>query len=267
MPAAAPQLASLLAPHEPPPYTVENPTGTAPFVFTCDHASHAVPEALDGLGLSPADLRRHIGWDIGAAALTRKLSRRFNAPAVLSGYSRLVIDCNRKPRHATSIPPVSDGTVIPGNLDLAPEEAARRAEALFRPYHQAIETVLDRIRASVPAPAFLAIHTFTPRMNGRARPWHVGVLWDEDPRIPEPLIRALRRHAELTVGDNQPYSGRDHFDFSNAFHATAAGLPNALVEVREDLLRTEAGVERWADILGNALRDILDDSTLYREVR
>ena len=226
-------------------------------MLTCDHASHAVPESLGNLRLASRDLRRHIGWDIGAAEVTRRLAERFDAPAVFSGYSRLVIDCNRKLGSETSILEVSDSTVIPGNLGLETAEAARRAEALFAPYHQAIASVLERIRRAGSTPIFAAIHSFTPRLNGCARPWHIGVLWDQDPRVARPLIEALRANPGLVVGDNEPYSARDHFDFSQEFHASSAGIPSALVEIRDDLIRDRAGIALHADMLGEAMAGVV----------
>lgn len=249
--------APLLADHEPPPYCIVNAAGHTPLVLTCDHASHAVPESLGNLGLASRDLERHIGWDIGAAEVTRRLAERFDAPAVFSGYSRLVIDCNRKLGSETSILEVSDGTVIPGNLGLEPAEAAHRAEAFFAPYHQAIASVLERIRRAGSTPIFTAIHSFTPKLNGSARPWHFGVLWDQDPRVARPLIEALRANPGVVVGDNEPYSARDHFDFSQEFHASSAGIPSALVEIREDLIRDRAGIELYADMLGDALAGVV----------
>ena len=233
----------LLAEHEPPPCCIVNAASRTPLVLTCDHASHAVPESLGHLGLDSRDIERHIGWD--------------DAPAVFSSYSRLVIDCNRKPGSETSILEVSDGTVIPGNLGLDPTEAARRAEALFTPYHQAIASVLERIRRAGSAPIFAAIHSFTPKLNGCARPWRFGVLWDQDPRVARPLIKALRANPGVVVGDNEPYSARDHFDFSQEFHASSAGIPSALIEIREDLIRDRAGIELYADMLGDALAGVV----------
>lgn len=254
---SAPRRPELLAEGDPPPFEVVNPSGRGLMVLTCDHASHAVPAALDGLGLDPADLRRHIGWDAGAAELARRLSRRFDVPAVLSGYSRLVIDCNRSPGHPESILSESDGTPVPGNQGLTLEEAQRRARALFHPYHDAIARVLDGIRSRGETPAYVALHTFTPNMNGVARPWHFGVLWDRDARIARPLIESLRRRTGLEIGDNEPYSGRDHGAFSNGHHAALAGLPNAMIEIREDLLADGAGIARCERILAEVLEEIL----------
>ena len=246
--------APLLSDCEPPAYRIVNARGRTPMVFTCDHASHAVPRCLGNLGLEPNVLRKHIGWDVGAAEVTLRLARRFDAPAVLSGYSRLVIDCNRKLESSMSILAASDGHAIPGNAGIGGQEAARRADALFRPYHEAIARVLQQMREKAPSPVYVAVHSFTPQMNGGPpRPWHFGVLWDEDPRVAVPLIEALRANAGVAVGDNEPYSARDHFDFSQEYHASSKGLPSALVEIREDLIRDGAGVERHADMLGDAL--------------
>ena len=257
-------LAPLLAAHEAPPYWISNPNGNAPIVLTCDHASNAVPECLNHLGLDPSELGRHIAWDRGAAEVTVRLAERFDAPAILSRYSRLVIDCNRKPGAETSIPVTSDGTKIPGNMSLSKDNVTQRVEGLFLPYHRAITRALDGFLESGQQPIFVAIHSFTRRLrNGFARPWHYGVLWDQDPRVAPRLVAALRRTPGLVVGDNEPYSGRDHFDFSQDHHAGSRHIASALVEVREDLIRDEAGVNRHAGILGDALANVFTESGLY----
>jgi predicted N-formylglutamate amidohydrolase len=143
-------------------------------------------------------------------------------------------------------------------------EAARRIEAIFHPYHHAIEAVIDTVQARGTPPAIIAIHSFTPEMDNIQRPWHLSVLWDKDPRIPAPLLAILRARGDLTVGDNQPYSGREHYGYSAEVHATAAGLPNALIEIREDQIRDQIGVARYAEILGDALENVLADPGLYR---
>lgn len=253
----------LLGPDDPPPWVTLNTSGKANVVLLCDHASNAIPQSLAGLGLEPDDLVTHIAWDSGAAQVTRMLSQRLDAPAVLSGYSRLVIDCNRKPGHETSIPASSDGVVIPGNQTVSPTEAARRIEAIFHPYHHAVEAAIDHVQARGTPPAIVAIHSFTPEMGNINRPWHISVLWDKDPRIPAPLLAALRARGDLNVGDNQPYSGQEHYGYSAEVHATAAGLPNALIEIREDQIRNQDGIARYADILGDALEEVLSDPGLY----
>lgn len=248
----------LLAPHEPRPYRIENTDGRSPVLFTCDHASWAVPESLDSLGLQASDLQRHIGWDRGAAEATVRLARRFDATAIMTRYSRLVIDCNRTPRSAGSIAETSDGTTIPGNQGLSQSEAARREDALFKPYHAAISELLQEIREGGTIPIYIAMHTFTPRMNGFKRPWHFGVLWDRDTTLAHKLIAELRRNPGIVVGDNQPYSAQGKFDFSRMHHASTGGLPYALVEIREDLLASPRRITYFSNMLGDALERALE---------
>ncbi len=255
---------SLLSTGEPPAVAVINEAGRAPVLLVCDHASNAVPRSLDGLGLAADGLDHHIAWDQGAAFVTRLLSARLDAPAVLAGYSRLVIDCNRELGHETSIVAISDGIAVPANADVSPAEAARRAEAIFHPYHRAVEGIIARIGRTGAAPAVVAIHSFTPEMDGVARPWHVSVLWNADPRIPEPLMAALARHDGLVVGDNVPYSGREQYGYTIEVHASAVGRANALIEIRADMVRDETGTARMAEIIGDALEGVLADPAIHR---
>ena len=257
----------LLHADDPPPVERCNEQGHAPVLLTCDHASAAVPRALDGLGLSAGAIGEHIGWDIGAAAVTRLLAAALDAPALLSGYSRLVVDCNRDPGDPTSIPAESDGIAVPGNGDLSPEASVQRLEACFAPYHTAIAARLDAFEAEGIVPAFLSIHSFTPVMEGVARPWHVGILWDKDPRISEPLLAALSADSSIAVGDNQPYSAREPTGFTVGYHAIARGLPHVALELRQDLIAAEEGAAAWAARLAAALRPILARREIYRVER
>jgi predicted N-formylglutamate amidohydrolase len=254
----------LLAAADPAPFTLINADGRADILLICDHAARAVPEALRRLGLDEATLARHIGWDIGAAAVTVALAERLGAPAVLSGYSRLVIDCNRTLDDPTSIPTISDGVPIPGNQELSAAEKQARAEACFWPYQRAIGAWLDRAAGLGVAPAVISIHSFTPHLQGLDRPWHIGVLWDSDPRIPLPLIAGLAGLPDLVIGDNQPYSGRDPEGFTLEHHAVPRGLPHVLIELRQDAIATAAGAQLYADHLEAALKPILADPELYR---
>lgn len=256
---------SLLGHADPPPFTLFNPNGQAPVVLVCDHASNAIPARLKQLGLSSAELAQHIAWDIGAAGLVRLLAARLDAPAVLAGYSRLVIDCNRSPGDPTSITGISDGIVIPGNRDLDDAHADARLNQVFWPYHHAItQTLAHRWRHDQGhAPALIALHSFTPVMNGFRRPWHLGVLWNRDPRLAEPLLAQFRADPALCVGDNQPYSGRE-VGFTMDTHGAAAGLPHVELEVRQDLLADTAGGERWAGVVGDALEAVLRDESLFQ---
>ena len=261
---------ALLGAGDPPAFEVVNPEGAAPAVFLCDHASNRVPRALRGLGLPPGELRRHIAWDVGAAALARRLAVHFDAPAVLSGYSRLVIDCNRALEDEQSIPEVSDGTVVPGNRGLTKREAAARAEACFRPYHEACAAALDRAEARGRVPPVVIMHSFTPALaGGSLRPWHVGVLWKEDGRIARPLLRVLRARGDLCVGDNQPYNAAAAAPrgYTMPVHAAGRGRAGVQIEVRQDLIADEPGIGRWAGILVEALAEVFKDPALYERRR
>lgn len=254
--------APLIGPHDPPPFEVVNPDGTAPLLLVADHASNAVPASLNGLGLGPDSLSRHIAHDIGSAELTRLLSRRLDAPAVLAGYSRLLIDCNRQPGDPQSVLEVSDDIRIPGNLGLALADLETRAEAFHWPYHHAIDSVFAALRRRGPEPVLFSVHTFTPTLGGEDRFWDLGVLWNRDPRVAVPLIDLLRQHGGLHVGDNEPYSGRD-IAYTINLHAGSAGLANAAVEIRQDHCETTAELEHWASLLGDALATILTMDNLH----
>lgn len=253
----------LIGPGDPPPFEAVNPEATTPLLLVCDHASPAIPARLGNLGLDAGALRRHIAYDIGAAALTRRLAKALDAPAVLSGYSRLLIDCNRQPGDPQSILAESDGTPIPGNRALTPEEQEARAEAFFRPYHQAIDTAFARLRRIGPEPIFFSIHTFTPSFGGKDRFWDIAVLWNRDPRVAVPLLDSLRRDGTLRVGDNEPYSGRE-IAYTLNLHAGSAGLAHAAIEVRQDHCETERELDYWTDRLADALRRILGMPHLHR---
>lgn len=255
----------LLRSDDPAPFEVLNPDSTCPLLLICDHAGRAVPRALGTLGLDNADLHRHIAWDIGAGAVTRRLADRLGACAMLATYSRLVIDLNRPPGAPDSIPPVSDGTPVPGNQDLDEAAVTARLDAIFAPYHAEVTARLQHLwHTSGRPPALFSVHSFTPTMltGGAPRPWHVGVLWDSDGRIAVPLMEALRGDPDLVVGDNEPYSGWV-VGYSVAAHAGSAGLARAAVEIRQDLIATEPGAVAWADRLAEGLDGILADPALY----
>lgn len=237
-----------------PPFEVVNPDGRAPALVICDHASRFIPSEYGNLGVSEEEIARHIGWDIGAGDVARELAWLIDAPAVLCGTSRLVIDCNRRLGDPSSIPEVSDGTPVPGNRDLPAEERDRRVECFFRPYHAEIERRLD---AFAKPPALVSVHSFTPVMAGFARPWHVGLLYDEDDRLARPVIEALRREAGLVVGDNEPYSGRHPVGYALGTYANGRGLAPAVFEVRQDLIETAENAHIWARRLAHILRPLL----------
>jgi predicted N-formylglutamate amidohydrolase len=216
---------------------------------------------FEGLGLPPGAADRHIGWDIGAAAVAQDLSDRLRATAVLSGISRLVIDCNRAPTDPTSIPAESDGTPVPGNLGLSAGDREHRANAWLHPYHHAIDKHLARIERLHPVATLISMHSFTPAMIGGApRPWQVGILWNKDPRLAPALIAALRAKG-LTVGDNEPYSGQG-VAYTIDLHAGSHGRPHITFEIRQDLIADRAGARKWGRLLADALRPALSHADL-----
>ena len=258
--------ARLLGPGDPAPFVLVNPQGRRAAVLVCDHASRAIPGSLANLGLPEMALRRHIACDLGAGAATRELAGLLDAPAVLAGYSRLVVDCNRALDDPTAFLAVSDGDRVPGNRALDPEQKALRGHEIYWPYHQAIESRLDEYRLQGVTPALIAIHSFTPFFDQQARPWEIGVLWDRDPRIPLPLIRGLRKKG-IVVGDNQPYSGKHPADFTIDHHGEEAGLPCVSIEIRQDLIANPEGVTRWCRVLGEVLAEILSADDLFQPLR
>jgi len=254
----------LLLPGDPPPFEVINPQGRARLVLFSDHAGRAIPQRLGTLGLRQEELDQHIGWDIGIGALARKLAAALDAPAVLAGYSRLVKPCNRRLEDPTSIAQESDRIPVPGNRGLSAGDRKARQDAIFRPYHTTLSEVIARKRKEGPDLAILSLHSFTPRMNGFARPWHIGILWNRDPRLPVPLMARLLQEPGIVVGDNEPYSGKDEHGYSTIAHAETAGLPHGLIEMRQDLIGDDAGVARWAETLIRVLRDVLADERVYQ---
>lgn len=257
-PAPAAGAAGLLTAEDPPPFTWHNAQGPRALLVNCDHASNVVPRRLRDLGLSADQRQGHIAWDPGAGAVARLLATALGAPAILAGYSRLVIDCNRAPDDPTAIPLISDAVVVPGNRDLDDETIVARRLACHDPYHAEIARWLDVATAAHAQVAMFSVHSFTPSLrDGDSRPWDTGVLWTDDPRIPVPLMAALRRIPGVSVGDNEPYSAHDKFGFTIETHAEPRGLPNGLVEIRQDHLADEQGVHLWAGRLAEALDPIL----------
>jgi len=239
-----------------PAVTAEHEDGSSPFVLLCEHASNYIPARYADLGLHGPDLRRHIAWDIGAADLSRLLSQRLDAPLFLSGYSRLLIDCNRPLLAPTSIPTRSEDTEIPGNHGLTPDERQRRADAFFTPFHARVTAALDRRASTGARTIVVGIHSFTPVFRGVARPWHAGVLYAAAAPFGQALVARLAADPDLQVGDNQPYQiGRDT-DYTVPIHGDRRGISAALIEVRQDLLGTAAGVEEWAQRLAPALAEV-----------
>lgn len=244
----------LLAAKEPQCFRVINASAGGNFVFTCDHASARIPLRLQNLGLTSADLARHIAWDLGAAEVTVALSEHLDAWAILQNYSRLVIDCNRPLAAPDSMVASSDGIRIPGNHALSDSDRAMRRDEIFQPYHSRITEQLDGRRSAGRPTLLVAVHSFTPVWEGRPRPWEAGVLYHRDPRVARILLEQLRAEHGAVIGDNEPYSLSDTTDFTIPVHGEQRRLPHVEVELRQDLIASAAGRANWVERLANALR-------------
>jgi len=245
--------ASLLAPDEPRPVTVINEGGRSPFVIVGDHAGKYLPRRLQMLGLQEAECERHIAWDIGAGAVCGLIGDALGAVVIRQNYSRLAIDCNRTPGSETSIVELSELTTVPGNIGLSKDQIEARVREIFQPYHDRIAAELDRRRQAGRAAVLIAVHSFTPVFKAAARPWHVSVLYNRDPRLANILMDLLRCEQGLVVGDNEPYSVSDASDYTIPIHGERRHLPHVLIEIRQDLVADEAGQRRWAGLLARLL--------------
>lgn len=249
---ATPQL---LSADEPGPFAVLNPLAELPILLVCDHASCRFPRSLGDMGLDPFARRCHLAVDIGAGPLTERLAASLEVTAILAQYSRLVVDCNRQLMDPGAFLQFGDGILVPGNRNLHQEEKDLRANALYHPYHQAVDKQVQRLQSIGPAPAFIAIHSFTPVMNGETRPWEMGVLWDTDTRLRD-IFLADFSAAGYFVGDNEPYSGKAPQDFTIDHHAEEIGLPHIGIEIRHDLIDDEKGVDEIAAVMHRIIDSI-----------
>ena len=245
------------------PVHEDNATGASPFLLTCDHYGRAIPRVLGDLGVAEAELARHVGWDIGIAGLADALSKHLDAHLIAQRYSRLVIDCNRPPHAASSIPRISEATLIPGNKAIDANAANARRRAIFDPYHGRIAEVIEmRMRRNIPT-VLVSLHSFTPIYAGVARPWHIGALYHRDTRLPPLLLKQLRAEPDLVVGDNEPYAVSDDTDYTIPVHGEKRGLMNTGVEIRQDLIADPAGQRQWADRLARIFGEV--EQTLRAE--
>jgi predicted N-formylglutamate amidohydrolase len=235
------------------PVVIENADGSGPFVIVCDHASNRIPEQYASLGYDADALKTHIAWDPGALAVARLLSAALDAPLLWPDVSRLVIDCNRPAEASSLIVVESEGRPVSANRGLSDEERNRRLASIHTPYHDAIDACLSRRRAVGLPTTLIAIHSFTPVFLGNARPWQVGIVFDDDRRVADGLISGLRADPALTVGINEPYSPADQVYYTVARHAGSWDLPAAMIEIRNDEIADEAGQRAWADRLAGLL--------------
>lgn len=230
-----------------------NAGGKSPYVLLCEHASNYIPARYNGLGLDAVELERHIAWDIGVAPIARELSHALDAPLVLSGYSRLLIDCNRPVGVPTSIPEISESTPIPGNTGLTDDERAYRAMNFFWPFQKEVARILDRRQAEKTPTIVFGVHSFTPMFKGFARPWHAGVLFRKARSLGNALVEALQEPG-LSVVANEPYRIEDGGDHTVPVHGEERGLDAVLIEIRQDLIGHPVGQSAWAKRLAPALQ-------------
>lgn len=248
------------------PFEIVDGMRDAGLVLVADHAGRAVPDEYGGLGLPAAEFDRHIAYDIGVEGVTRRLAELTGAPAVMAGFSRLLIDANRGEDDPTLIRQLYDGTIVPANYPMSETERRRRLDRYYRPYHDAVGAMIASVAAaSGAAPFVFSVHSFTPQMQGRTRPWHAGVLWDSDDRAVRPLIEMLSADPDLVIGDNEPYDGALRGDTMYR-HCIVNGFAHALLEIRQDLIRDEAGQDAWARRLAPML-DAINRRADIHEVR
>jgi predicted N-formylglutamate amidohydrolase len=249
------------------PVRVLNRDAVGPFVLVCDHASNHIPEGYGTLGLPASDLTRHIAWDPGAAPVSRIMAGRLGAVLVESAVSRLIVDCNRPLDAPDLMPALSETTAIPANLSVPAEERARRIALAHAPFHDAIETIVSE-RLAVGRPTMLvSIHSFTPVYRGVPRPWHVGIIHDEDERLSAPMIEALSAIDDVVVGDNEPYAPADRVYYTLERHARSRELPCAMIEIRNDEICDPAGHALWADRLATILSGIQEPGVTEGEAK
>ena len=246
----------LLGTLEVPPVIEQNAYGRSPFLLTADHYGRLIPRSLGDLGVQASELTRHIAWDIGIAGVAEALSNELDAHLIAQRYSRLVIDCNRPPGAASSIPRLSEATAIPGNEGLARDAAEARRRQIFDPYHRRINEVIDRRQHEGMPTVLVSLHSFTPVYAGVARPWHIGTLYQRDTKLPPLLLKLLRAESDLVVGDNEPYAVSDETDYTIPVHGEARGLMNSGIEIRQDLIADQAGQKQWAGRLARIFGEV-----------
>lgn len=250
----------------PPPVRVLNEAGASQYVLLCEHASRVIPQEYNGLGLSAHDLSRHIAWDIGALKVAEALSQALDAPLIVAGYSRLLIDLNRPIGSHTSIPEMSETTEIPGNLNLTVEERARRVSLYFDPYQAAVRQVLDARRVAGRDTTIIGVHSFTPVFKSVSRPWHAGILYRKSHSFGHALAEGLGGPAQA-IAENEPYQIEDDSDYTVPVHGEARGLDAVLVEIRQDLITEDIGALSWARRLSTALKACASLGTGNRGMR
>lgn len=234
---------------------VENPHGCSPILLICEHASNHLPARYRTLGLGPDELESHIAWDPGALGVAQELSRLLDAPLIHATVSRLVLDLNREPSAPDSIWTLSERTPIPGNIDLGEEERAYRVHEVYDAFHNAVDDFANARMKAGEIGAVVSIHSFTPVYRDVPRPWQIGLIFNRDERYARSVEVGLRQDPALVVGMNEPYSPADRVFHTLERHAEKRGLPPLMIEIRNDLIRTQDGQASWANRLAPLLRE------------
>lgn len=253
---ASSALSQLLGEGEVDPVHEANTGGRSPFLLTSDHYGRLLPRALGDLGVAEGELTRHIAWDIGIAGVADRLAQMLDAHLIAQRYSRLVIDCNRPPAAASSIPVISEATAIPRNEAISEGERTARRREIFEPYHRRIDAAIDRRVHDKRPTVLVSLHSFTPVYAGVSRPWHIGALYNRDTVLPQLLLKHLRTEGDLVVGDNEPYAVSDLTDYTIPVHGEARGLVNTGIEIRQDLIADQSGQQQWAERLARIFAEI-----------
>ncbi len=250
---------SLINSNEPELFDAINLPGAAPLIICCDHAGRHIPAALE-LGITVDILDLHIAYDIGARQVAKLLAKKMNAPLLLANYSRLVIDLNRHVDDAMLIPAISDNIKIPGNTNLTEADRRQRIEQMFIPYHKRYGEMVDYLQATYSKPIIVSVHSFTPVMQAKKRPWNIGVLWEDDHELAQSLITNFSKNESLVIGQNQPYHASNPRGYAMNVHAASRGVEMAFIEIRQDHIADNHG-QRWAaDLLYRAVSPLLDTS-------
>lgn len=236
------------------PYEVYNEQGKNRVILLCDHASNKIPKRFKSLGLSKKEINRHIGWDIGAALVAKKIAKELNSTLIMSGYSRLIIDCNRPFGVSEAFIKKSENTIIPGNLNINRKDKINRAKLYCLPYREKINSILKKRIGNKITPIIISMHSFTDFYKGVSRPWHLGLLYRKDRRLTSLILKQLKKDKSIKVGINEPYKCNLKGDFSIPYFAELNGLPNILFEIRQDLIRNKKGVDIWSKRISKILK-------------
>lgn len=261
---------TLLTAHDPQPVTVYNESAleNSPVLIICDHSSNVIPKKLNRLGVDNATLEKHIAYDIGTETIGKYLADRLNAPAVLAGFSRLVIDLNRGLDHAGSIPALNDHIAIPGNENLSAAQKKCRTDEIYTPYHDKITDCLETIKQRGQQPFIISVHSFTPEMDNQCRETEIGILWDRNKDIAETMIQDLKtRNPALVVGDNDPYSFREAPELNHTLnrHGIDQNSLYMIVEFRQDLVGTTDNARHYADIFLQSLEQVMNEFSVEKQ--